>query len=169
MDTPTDPVITVCGHLYCWPCLYKWAAMTADCPKCPVCNAGIVLDKVIPLYGRGNKREDQRAAPEPTEPSDMPDRPAGQRPAAVQYAPARQPYVIRGTGAQAVTQIGGVSFTTGFGLFPSLVALTFGHSSPLGASDDNSDGISDEHASHPALSRMLLAIGVGVIVCIVMF
>lgn len=22
--TNKDPVVTQCGHLYCWPCLYRW-------------------------------------------------------------------------------------------------------------------------------------------------
>ena len=23
LETAHDPVVTLCGHLYCWPCLYK--------------------------------------------------------------------------------------------------------------------------------------------------
>ena len=23
LDTAKDPVVTFCGHLYCWPCLYR--------------------------------------------------------------------------------------------------------------------------------------------------
>ena len=22
-DTAREPVVTMCGHLYCWPCLYR--------------------------------------------------------------------------------------------------------------------------------------------------
>ena len=24
LDGVTQPVVTRCGHLYCWPCLYRW-------------------------------------------------------------------------------------------------------------------------------------------------
>ncbi|KAL0305748.1 UNVERIFIED_CONTAM: E3 ubiquitin-protein ligase RMA3 [Sesamum radiatum] len=24
LDFACDPVVTLCGHLYCWPCIYKW-------------------------------------------------------------------------------------------------------------------------------------------------
>ncbi|KAL3353098.1 hypothetical protein AABB24_020871, partial [Solanum stoloniferum] len=24
LDVVHDPVVTLCGHLYCWPCIYKW-------------------------------------------------------------------------------------------------------------------------------------------------
>lgn len=25
-DVATEPVVTMCGHLYCWPCLYRYAS-----------------------------------------------------------------------------------------------------------------------------------------------
>ena len=24
LDTASEPVVTFCGHLFCWGCLYKW-------------------------------------------------------------------------------------------------------------------------------------------------
>jgi len=24
LENVQDPVVTLCGHLYCWPCIYKW-------------------------------------------------------------------------------------------------------------------------------------------------
>lgn len=54
-----DPVVTLCGHLYCWPCIYKWfhfqsASLASDeHPQCPVCKAEISHTTVVPLYGRG--------------------------------------------------------------------------------------------------------------------
>lgn len=58
-DFARDPVVTLCGHLYCWPCIYKWlhfqsASLASDeHPQCPVCKAEISHTKMIPLYGRG--------------------------------------------------------------------------------------------------------------------
>ncbi|KAK9706701.1 hypothetical protein RND81_07G145700 [Saponaria officinalis] len=59
LDTANDPVVTLCGHLYCWPCIYKWFYVQSaslppdDYPQCPVCKAEISHTTVIPLYGRG--------------------------------------------------------------------------------------------------------------------
>ncbi|XP_052202866.1 E3 ubiquitin-protein ligase RMA1H1-like [Diospyros lotus] len=60
LDFACDPVVTLCGHLYCWPCLYKWLHSQSTClssdqqPKCPVCKADISHTMVVPLYGRGH-------------------------------------------------------------------------------------------------------------------
>ena len=44
--TNKDPVVTQCGHLYCWPCLYRWLN-TQQTPCCPVCKAGDILDDLV--------------------------------------------------------------------------------------------------------------------------
>ena len=38
--------MTLCGHLYCWPCLYRWLQVQSHCRTCPVCKAGVEKDKV---------------------------------------------------------------------------------------------------------------------------
>ncbi|KAK2966320.1 hypothetical protein RJ640_000263 [Escallonia rubra] len=61
LDTVQDPVVTLCGHLYCWPCIYKWiyyqnvSAEKTDQqqPQCPVCKAEVPQNTLVPLYGRG--------------------------------------------------------------------------------------------------------------------
>ncbi|XP_059660942.1 E3 ubiquitin-protein ligase RMA1H1-like [Cornus florida] len=61
LDFVQDPVITLCGHLYCWPCIYKWihsqslSAENSDQkqPQCPVCKAEVSQKTLVPLYGRG--------------------------------------------------------------------------------------------------------------------
>lgn len=30
LDVATDPVVTQCGHLYCWPCIYKYVRRARD-------------------------------------------------------------------------------------------------------------------------------------------
>jgi len=54
LDTASDPVVTMCGHLFCWPCLSKWmdGPMSAH-NTCPVCKSIISRDTIVPLYGRG--------------------------------------------------------------------------------------------------------------------
>ncbi|KAI5657072.1 hypothetical protein M9H77_25865 [Catharanthus roseus] len=60
LDFARDPVVTLCGHLYCWPCIYQWMQQSQStsvssngCAQCPVCKAEISHEMVVPLYGRG--------------------------------------------------------------------------------------------------------------------
>ena len=65
---PTDPVVTSCGHLYCWPCLHRWLQ---DSPKpCPVCRAMVRRDSnVIPIYGsQEDNPKDGAIPPRPNPP-----------------------------------------------------------------------------------------------------
>ncbi|KAL0380955.1 UNVERIFIED_CONTAM: E3 ubiquitin-protein ligase RMA1H1 [Sesamum angustifolium] len=75
LDLAQDPVITPCGHLYCWPCLYKWLQGHSNSHECPVCKAPVDEEKLIPLYGRGKTSTDQRSKPPPG--IEIPNRPAG--------------------------------------------------------------------------------------------
>ncbi|KAI0226698.1 RING-type domain-containing protein [Lamellibrachia satsuma] len=72
LDTAKDAVVSMCGHLFCWPCLHQWLETRPNRQLCPVCKAGISKDKVIPLYGRGStNQQDPREK--------IPPRPQGQR------------------------------------------------------------------------------------------
>lgn len=72
LDTAKEAVVSMCGHLFCWPCLHQWLETRPARQLCPVCKAAISKEKVVPLYGRGStKEEDPR--------SKVPPRPAGQR------------------------------------------------------------------------------------------
>jgi zinc-RING finger domain len=70
-DAVTEPVVTQCGHLYCWPCLYRWLdpgmypaervrlglrpnLIQPDSGRrsCPVCKAGCSVDTIVPIYVR---------------------------------------------------------------------------------------------------------------------
>lgn len=50
-ETAKEPVITACGHLYCWSCLYQWLQRKQECP---ICKGVLREDNVIPLYGRSD-------------------------------------------------------------------------------------------------------------------
>ncbi|CAL5200411.1 unnamed protein product [Lathyrus oleraceus] len=60
LECVQDPVVTLCGHLYCWPCIYKWLNFHGQAqenqkekPQCPVCKTEISKSSLVPLYGRG--------------------------------------------------------------------------------------------------------------------
>ncbi|CAA6662673.1 unnamed protein product [Spirodela intermedia] len=53
LEDAAEPVVTLCGHLYCWPCIYKWLHLEGKAPACPVCKAAVSQTALVPLYGRG--------------------------------------------------------------------------------------------------------------------
>ncbi|KAH1218664.1 E3 ubiquitin-protein ligase RMA1H1 [Glycine max] len=60
LECVQDPVVTLCGHLYCWPCIYKWLNLQTasseneeEKQQCPVCKSEISQSSLVPLYGRG--------------------------------------------------------------------------------------------------------------------
>ncbi|WVY99508.1 hypothetical protein V8G54_025578 [Vigna mungo] len=58
LECVQDPVVTLCGHLYCWPCIYKWlnfqstSSENEEKQQCPVCKSEISQSSLVPLYGR---------------------------------------------------------------------------------------------------------------------
>lgn len=75
LDLARDPVVTCCGHLFCWPCIYRWLHVHSDAKECPVCKGEVTHKNVTPIYGRGNHMR------EPDEDSSLkiPPRPQGRR------------------------------------------------------------------------------------------
>ncbi|KAI5381809.1 hypothetical protein KIW84_UN0408 [Lathyrus oleraceus] len=65
-----DPVITLCGHLFFWPCLYKWLHHRSHPQECPVCKGVVGEEKLVPLYGKGRSVTDPRTEI-PPRPSDI--------------------------------------------------------------------------------------------------
>ncbi|KAJ6225802.1 hypothetical protein RDWZM_004347 [Blomia tropicalis] len=72
LETAKDAVVSICGHLFCWPCLHQWFETKPMRPTCPVCKNPITREQVIPLYGRGSNKKDPRE-------KKIPPRPQGQR------------------------------------------------------------------------------------------
>ncbi|MFS7911544.1 putative Zinc finger, RING-type [Helianthus anomalus] len=121
-DLAQDPIVTLCGHLFCWPCLYKWLHIHSHSQECPVCKALIEEEKLVPLYGRGKTSTDPRSKSVPG--VEIPHRPAGQRP---ETAPppdrnAFNPHgfgLMGGFGPSMTASFGNFTFSVG-GLIPSI-------------------------------------------------
>ncbi|XP_071790525.1 E3 ubiquitin-protein ligase RNF185-like [Asterias amurensis] len=109
LDTARDAVVSRCGHLFCWPCLYQWLETRPNRQTCPVCKAGISKESVTPLYGRGSsKQQDPREK--------IPQRPPGERPEPETQGP------FQGFGFGD----GGFQMSFGIGAFPfGFFASTF--------------------------------------------
>jgi E3 ubiquitin-protein ligase RNF5 len=65
LESAHEPVVTFCGHLYCWPCIYKWLHVQISDDEsnqeeqtCPICKANISQASLVPLYGRGSSPSD---------------------------------------------------------------------------------------------------------------
>ncbi|CAM0945074.1 unnamed protein product [Alopecurus aequalis] len=79
LDFAVEPVVTRCGHLYCWPCIYEWLRCSLEAHAgdgrastrrpCPVCKAQLALDSLVPLYGRGGSRSDKPQTAIPRRPT----------------------------------------------------------------------------------------------------
>ncbi|KAF6141840.1 hypothetical protein GIB67_003211 [Kingdonia uniflora] len=52
-----DPVLTSCGHMFCWPCLYQWIHVYSTNNECPVCKGEVKDTNITPIYGRGSDGE----------------------------------------------------------------------------------------------------------------
>lgn len=153
-----DPVVTQCGHLYCWPCLYRWLNTRHGDGTCPICKAGVTQNNVIPIFIRGSSSDPRSRTPAGmTATGEIPSRPQGHRPEPV--GPHQNPGFLHGANAQ----FGGMTFSAGMGFFPSLFGLQFQSFTPQSAADQ------EDEAHRDYLSRVLLILGISVILCLLFF
>ncbi|KAM1062939.1 hypothetical protein ACFX2I_027164 [Malus domestica] len=124
-----DPIITRCGHLFCWPCLYRWLHHHSNSQECPFCKALIEEEKLVPLYGRGKTQTDPRSKSYPG--INIPNRPSGQRPPTAP-PPNTNQFANYGFGfmggfvPMATQRIGNFTLATAFGgLLPSLLNVQY--------------------------------------------
>ncbi|KAK9077300.1 hypothetical protein SSX86_005637 [Deinandra increscens subsp. villosa] len=128
-DLAQDPVVTLCGHLFCWPCLYKWLQFHSYSHECPVCKALVDEDNLVPIYGRGTSSSDL-TAPHPLSKHEIPRRPASHRPPTAR-APELTYFRQDGSGASwgsgfmpmATARLGDLSRTILFGVISSVLNL----------------------------------------------
>lgn len=168
LDTAKEPVVTTCGHLYCWPCMYRWLDLHPDSQSCPVCKASVDRDKLIPLYGRGGV--DPR-----TKVPDIPKRPQGQRGESVRQSnPQRGPIPDNFFAPPGFSMgpspfghtawnsnVGGVNL--GIGFFPPLFGMQF-HAG--GFQGNNGQPPTPEELQQQQLSKAMLALGLFILFCI---
>ncbi|RZC09676.1 E3 ubiquitin-protein ligase RMA1H1 isoform C [Glycine soja] len=108
LECVQDPVVTLCGHLYCWPCIYKWLHFQSTSlddeeqqrPQCPVCKSEVSQSSLVPLYGRGQTTLPSKGKPRQVG-TVIPQRPHGPRtlntrsvsqPISQSYHPYSNPY-----------------------------------------------------------------------------
>ena len=56
LDDAKQAVVTLCGHLFCKPCINQWIDLKPlNQQTCPVCNKGINKQKIVRLYGMNDE------------------------------------------------------------------------------------------------------------------
>jgi len=154
LECAQDPVVTRCGHLYCWPCLHTWIDTRRDNPLCPACKSVISKDEVTPIYGKNSDNVDPRTK------HTIPPRPQGQR--------TEDPTGGQGSGDafgfpwnyQQNGMHANVHFSFGFGLFPFSFVASFLNGN--GANIDHNGGEPDAVRAHnDMISNIFLGLGFG--------
>ncbi|GFP93136.1 ring finger protein 5 [Phtheirospermum japonicum] len=54
LELAKDPILTCCGHLFCWPCFYQVSKIDSSNKECPVCKGEVSDKTVTPIYGNGD-------------------------------------------------------------------------------------------------------------------
>ncbi|CAN4090526.1 unnamed protein product [Withania somnifera] len=108
-----DPIVTLCHHLYCWPCLYRWLRLHSQSHECPVCKA-LIQEEKLPVPGVEIHKRPRGQRPEtapPPESSTFPNPRFG---------------LMEGFFPGATASFGNFTLSAGFGgLFPSLLSFQF--------------------------------------------
>nr|XP_016515152.1 PREDICTED: uncharacterized protein LOC107831866 [Nicotiana tabacum] len=54
LDMAKEPILTCCGHLYCWSCFYQLPYVDSSTKECSVCKGEVIDENVTPIYGNGH-------------------------------------------------------------------------------------------------------------------
>ncbi|XP_010508301.1 PREDICTED: uncharacterized protein LOC104784897 isoform X2 [Camelina sativa] len=54
LEKAESPILTCCGHLFCWGCFYQLPLIYLNIKECPVCDGEVTDAEVIPIYGNGD-------------------------------------------------------------------------------------------------------------------
>ncbi|KAI9116362.1 hypothetical protein K1719_012529 [Acacia pycnantha] len=99
LDMARDPILTCCGHLFCWPCLYQVSYAYSNVRECPVCKGEVAETGIIPIYG--NKDDSSNRQLELKESGfTIPPRPQAHR-----IDSLRQQLISRGASSSTIQEI----------------------------------------------------------------
>jgi len=166
LDIARDAVISLCGHLFCWPCLHQWIETRPTRPVCPLCKAGISKDKVIPVYGKDNPdRKDPRE-------KEMPPRPQAQRPEPETNYNMFNNSFFGGFGpgfGMPGQNNGGLQFSFGIGAFPfTFLSWQFGAGNNNNNNQRNGQPQTPQEREEQFLSRAFLWVAIFFIIWLIL-
>ncbi|KAL3537291.1 hypothetical protein ACH5RR_000657 [Cinchona calisaya] len=70
-----EPILTCCGHLFCWACFYELPYVDSIAKECPACEGEVTDSDIIPIYGNGDSIRESKLESGKT----IPLRPKAQR------------------------------------------------------------------------------------------
>lgn len=107
LDGVVEPVVTQCGHLYCWPCLYQWlepgllpgerqtltgtlAVKPVDESRrvCPVCKSPCSTPTLVPIYALVERPREEKEEEDHQQQQQL-EQLAGNDPAKKQQRPSK--------------------------------------------------------------------------------
>ncbi|KAL8229708.1 hypothetical protein R6Q57_014608 [Mikania cordata] len=56
LEMARDPILTCCGHLFCWCCFYQLSYVDSSAKECPVCKGEVTDSSITPIYGNGKNQ-----------------------------------------------------------------------------------------------------------------
>jgi len=188
LDPVSDPVVTLCGHLYCWQCLYKWlepgmipeererlgVANVVTVPNfrrrcCPVCKAECSVNKIIPIYIKNDQVVDHStdSLRNSTNASSSAENATSELRNPIPSRPLPPPQQPSSQNLNTSLLLQNNSVEMQYSLFSAL----FGVQQPFAISTSRNDNAasSPEDASSEYLSRLLLVLGSFVVLCLLVF
>ena len=60
LDMAQDPILTCCGHLFCWSCFYQLSHVYSNVKECLVCMEEVADTSIIPIYGNDNTNDNNK-------------------------------------------------------------------------------------------------------------
>ncbi|KAJ6715839.1 E3 UBIQUITIN-PROTEIN LIGASE RNF5-RELATED [Salix koriyanagi] len=78
LDMAQDPILTCCGHLFCWSCFYQLSYVYSNVKECLVCMEEVADTSIIPIYGNGNTNDNNKLKSKESG-LKVPPRPSAQR------------------------------------------------------------------------------------------
>lgn len=70
-----EPILTCCGHLFCWACFFKLPYVDSTTKECPNCKGEVSDSTIVPIYGNGDCTRESNSGSSIT----VPPRPKAQR------------------------------------------------------------------------------------------
>ncbi|KAF7824476.1 E3 ubiquitin-protein ligase RMA3 [Senna tora] len=107
LDTAKDPILTCCGHLFCWPCFYQVSCAYKNVRECPVCKGEVSETGIIPIYGNEDDSSNSKSKLKEAGLTVPP------RPQACRIEGFRQKLISRGTSSSTVQDIRWFNNNTG--------------------------------------------------------
>ncbi|KAL0533260.1 hypothetical protein IC582_030476 [Cucumis melo] len=98
LDVAKDPILTCCGHLFCWSCFYQLSYVHSNAKECPECQGEVTDTSIIPIYGHGNGNRAQKSKPNDSG-LKVPPRPRAQR-----IESMRQQILFRGASSSLIEE-----------------------------------------------------------------